>query len=153
MHMKKSNITKWIVIALVALSAVFAIIHLATRTNVPEQTLLVEYQGKEISVNFAAMPLEQVKGTLVNGKGDRMDVDEMGCSLATVLEKALGDASAAQAVTAVAADEYSASVSSDEWNTPETVYLLQVDDSIQMVVFGDSNSKRNVRNVERLIVE
>lgn len=151
--MKKSNITKWIVIVLVALSAAFAIIHLTTRTSVPEQTLLVEYQGKSSSVNFAAMPFEQVKGTLVNGKGDRMDVDAKGCSLASVLEKALGDASAAQTVTAVAADEYSASVSSDEWNAPDTVYLLQMDDGIQMIVFGDSNSKRNVRNVERLIAE
>ena len=45
-------------------------------------------------------------------------------------------------------DEFSAELSGDEVNEAGKAYLVGEDDgSMRLVVFGDSNAKRNVRNV------
>ena len=57
-------------------------------------------------------------------------------------------------VTVTADDEYSAVVTAEELAAPDKVYLIaQEEDGVQLVVFGDSNSKRNVSNVVRVTVE
>ena len=45
-------------------------------------------------------------------------------------------------------------VTAEELAAPDKVYLIaQEEDGVQLVVFGDSNSKRNVSNVVRVTVE
>ena len=56
-------------------------------------------------------------------------------------------------MTVVADDEYRAEVSAAEIAAEDTVArILQEDGGVQMVVFPDSNSKRNVTNVIRVEV-
>lgn len=146
--MKKLGLKGWLIIAVLVIVAAAAAIHLTTRTQVPEGKLLVA--GTEI--NLSGLALQDVKGTLVNGKGDEIPVDAKGVAMSAVLASA-GITEYSQ-ITVCADDEYSAAVSREEVSAPEKVYLvLQDEGGVKMVVFGDSNSKRNVSDVVRIDVQ
>ena len=147
--MKKS--TKIIVAAiaaLIALTVVFAIIHSAARTEVPDGALLVSCGGEKKYVDLASLDTVSVRGSLVNGKGEKSDVNTQGVPLADVIENAGFDPNGAVTVKVTADDEFSAELSGDELNEDGKAYLVSEDDgSMRLVVFGDSNAGRNVRNV------
>ena len=53
-----------------------------------------------------------------------------------------------------AQDEFSAEISGEELLEKDKVYLISEDDgTVALVVFGDSNAKRNVKNVARIEVD
>lgn len=147
--MKKS--TKIIMVAiaaLIALTAVFAIIHSAARTEVPDGALLVSCGGEKKYVDLASLDTVSVRGSVVNGKGEKSDVNTQGVPLADVIENAGFDPNGAVTVKVTADDEFSAELSGDELNEDGKAYLVgENDGSMRLVVFGDSNAKRNVRNV------
>lgn len=147
--MKKS--TKIIIAAiaaLIALTAVFATIHSAARTEVPDGALLVSCGGEKKYVDLASLDTVLVRGSVVNGKGEKSDVNTQGVPLADVIENAGFDPNGAVTVKVTAADEFSAELSGDELNEDGKAYLVSEDDgSMRLVVFGDSNAGRNVRNV------
>ena len=147
--MKKSTkIIMAAIAALIALTAVFAIIHSAARTEVPDGALLVSCGGEKKYVDLASLDTVSVRGSLVNGKGEKSDVNTQGVPLADVIENAGFDPNGAVTVKVTADDEFSAELSGDELNEDGKAYLVSEDDgSMRLVVFGDSNAGRNVRNV------
>lgn len=148
--MKKSTkIIMAAIAALIALTAVFAIIHSAARTEVPDGALLVSCGGgKKKYVDLASLDTVSVRGSVVNGKGEKSDVNTQGVPLADVIENAGFDPNGAVTVKVTADDEFSAELSGDELNEDGKAYLVSEDDgSMRLVVFGDSNAGRNVRNV------
>ena len=56
-------------------------------------------------------------------------------------------------VCATANDEYSAVITAEEILNPSRVYIMETEKGLNLVVFGDSNSRRNVSDVARLGVE
>ena len=147
--MKKSTkIIMAAIAALIALTAVFAIIHSAARTEVPDGALLVSCGGEKKYVDLASLDTVSVRGSVVNGKGEKSDVNTQGVPLADVIENAGFDPNGAVTVKVTADDEFSAELSGDELNEEGKAYLVgENDGSMRLVVFGDSNAKRNVRNV------
>ena len=147
--MKKSTkIIMAAIAALIALTAVFAIIHSAARTEVPDGALLVSCGGEKKYVDLASLDTVSVRGSVVNGKGEKSDVNTQGLPLAEVIENAGFDPNGAVTVKVTADDEFSAELSGDELNEDGKAYLVSEDDgSMRLVVFGDSNAGRNVRNV------
>lgn len=147
--MKKSTkIIMAAIAALIALTAVFAIIHSAARTEVPDGALLVSCGGEKKYVDLASLDTVSVRGSVVNGKGEKSDVNTQGVPLADVIENAGFDPNGAVTVKVTADDEFSAELNGDELNEDGKAYLVGEDDgSMRLVVFGDSNAKRNVRNV------
>lgn len=147
--MKKSTkIIMAAIAALIALTAVFAIIHSAARTEVPDGALLVSCGGEKKYVDLASLDTVSVRGSVVNGKGEKSNVNTQGVPLADVIENAGFDPNGAVTVKVTADDEFSAELSGDELNEDGKAYLVSEDDgSMRLVVFGDSNAKRNVRNV------
>lgn len=147
--MKKSTkIIMAAIAALIALTAVFAIIHSAARTEVPDGALLVSCGGEKKYVDLASLDTVSVRGSVVNGKGEKSDVNTQGVPLAEVIENAGFDPNGAVTVKVTADDEFSAELSGDELNEDGKAYLVSEDDgSMRLVVFGDSNAGRNVRNV------
>ena len=134
--------------ALIALTAVFAIIHSAARTEVPDGALLVSCGGEKKYVDLASLDTVSVRGSVVNGKGEKSDVNTQGVPLADVIENAGFDPNGAVTVKVTADDEFSAELSGDELNEDGKAYLVSEDyGSMRLVVFGDSNAGRNVRNV------
>ena len=147
--MKKSTkIIMAAIAALIALTAVFAIIHSAARTEVPDGALLVSCGGEKKYVDLASLDTVSVRSSVVNGKGEKSDVNTQGVPLADVIENAGFDPNGAVTVKVTADDEFSAELSGDELNEDGKAYLVSEDDgSMRLVVFGDSNAGRNVRNV------
>ena len=147
--MKKSTkIIMAAIAALIALTAVFATIHSAARTEVPDGALLVSCGGEKKYVDLASLDTVSVRGIVVNGKGEKSDVNTQGVPLADVIENAGFDPNGAVTVKVTADDDFSAELSGDELNEDGKAYLVSEDDgSMRLVVFGDSNAGRNVRNV------
>lgn len=137
---------------LAALTTVSAAVYLAAREEVPAGTLRIEASGETISVPFSGLELDDVKGTIVNGKGEEHSIDAQGILLSALLEQyQITDFAE---VTVEADDAYSAVVTVEEVAAPEKVYLTaQENGGVKMVVFGDANSKRSVSDVVRIKVQ
>ena len=134
---------------LVTVTAVLAVIHLNNSPEVNAGDLLILQGSNESCVTIRPQQLVPVTGTLVNGKGDQIPVDSMGLALADVL--GLAGFEALSDVIVTARDEYSAEVTAEELAIPGKVYLtVETDGTFRLVVFGDSNSKRNVSDVIKL---
>lgn len=122
------------------LTAIFAVIHLTTRTPEIEGAVLVN--GTE--VKLSDLDYESVTGSVKNGKGEVREIDAEGIKLADILDCDY------KSVKVTASDEYSATVSVDEM---ENAYLILDDGTLRLIVFGDENSKRDVKNVVRIDTE
>lgn len=145
---KNSKIVIAVIAVLIALTAVLAIVHSATRTKVPDGALLVSCGGENKYVALNSLDTVPVQGSIVNGRGEKSDINTQGVPLADVIKGAGFDPNGAAAVRVTADDEFSAELSGDELNEEGKAYLVGEDDgSMRLVVFGDSNAKRNVRNV------
>lgn len=143
--MKSKKLIVIIVCALVALTAVLAIVHSATRETVPEGAILVRQNGEEAYISMDKLGLTTVTGRIVNGKGETRDINDQGINLGELSKGSF------QTVTVTSDDEFSAEVSADE--IANAFLILNEDGSAQLVVFGDPNSKRAVRNVTRIEFE
>ena len=113
------------------LTAVFAFLHLTART--PEVSGEIIINGQ--SVHIGDLPLEPVTGTVVNGKGQKTQIDAPGIALSELF---------GSDVTVTAADSYRAEVKKGEL---ADAFLILDGDSLRLVVFGDADAKRNVKNV------
>lgn len=118
-------------------TAILALVHLTMRTPEVEGSILIN--GEAVSID--SLDLEQVTGTIVNGKGEEKQIDAQGINIAKLFD------SDYDSITITASDEYSAVVNVDE---TDNAYLILDDDNPGLVVFGDSNSKRCVRDVVRI---
>lgn len=128
------------IVILVILTAIFAIVHLTTRTPDIEGSVLVN--GAE--VKLSDLDYESVSGSVKNGKGEVKEIDAEGIKLADILDCDY------DSVKVTASDEYSATVSADEI---DNAYLILEDGTLRLIVFGDENAKRDVKNVVRIDTE
>ena len=141
--MKKTTIIG----AVLALFAIISgILYMNTRDKIEKGDILIEYQNTQYYFDIKESSYETVQGELVNGKGEVSQVNSNGIALIKYLQDAK-DFEYSQ-VTVIADDAFSAVVSKEEIE-----YLLKDKDQYTLAVFGDSNSKRNVRNVVKLVLE
>ena len=151
----KKNLMIKIVLVLALVTAVFAAVHLSTRQAEEAGAIQVSFQGKMTSVPLWELPLQDVSGITVNGKGEEKTVQGRGTPLSDVLAQAGVDLSSVQQVAVVAADEFSAVLTLQEVTEEGKAYLLQEEgeECLRLAVFGDPDSKRQVRNAVRIEVE
>lgn len=142
-----------VILTLLVLTAVLAAVHLTTREQVPENAVRVTWNGKTTYLDVSDLGEEAVQGTIVNGKGKETAIDAQGMALSRALEKAYVDVAAVQSVTVTARDEFSAVVSGEELRQEGKTCLLCDEEGAMLVVFGDSNAKRKVHQVERIDVQ
>lgn len=152
--MKKDLIPK-IIIALVLVTAVLAGVHLATRPAEVAGAIQITRSGKTVSVPLSKLPLQDVSATVVNGKGEEKTMEGKGTPLSEVLAQAGVDLTAAQQVKVYAADEFSAVLTAQEAAEEGRVWLMQEEgkERPRLVVAGDLDSKRQVKDVARIEVE
>ena len=105
----------------------------------------IEREGKNTVVDFSTLSLESFSGTVVNGKGQSKEVSGQGIRI----DKLIGDSGFTEA-RVVADDEYNAVVKpADTANA-----WIQIESGkARLIVFGDSDSKRAVKNVVRIEVK
>ena len=145
--MKKKYLI-WLIAAIAVLTAILAAVHLSRREAPARGALLVKAGGQTVTVAEKDLTLVPVEGTTVNGKGEEKQISGEGVALREVLAQA-GVRDAAQ-VTVFADDEYSAVVTADELAEDGRVWLLYTGEGYRLIVFGDKNAKRDVKNVARI---
>lgn len=151
----KKNLMIKIVLVLALVTAVFAVVHLSTRQAEKAGAIQVSYGGKIVSVPLSKLTLQNVSGIAVNGKGEEKTIEGQGTPLSEVLIQAGVDLSTVQQVTISAADEFSAVLTVGEVAEDGKAYLLQEEgeERPRLIVFGDPDSKRRVKDVARIEVE
>jgi nitrous oxidase accessory protein NosD len=149
---------KLIITAIIlAVTVIIALIYLTGRTQAPKGSLTVTCEGKEVTVNPFIADEVVVEGTTINGKGEEKEISDTGVTLKSVLDLAKISSDEISSVKVVSSDEYSAELSASEITAEGIAYLVgsTEDDgtvSIRLIVFGDSNSKRQVKDVVRIDV-
>lgn len=113
------------------MTAVFAAVHLTVQGSEAEGMIRID--GELIPVT--ALPLVPVTGTVVNGKGQETRIDAPGVALSSLFD---GD------VTVTSSDLYAATVSAEEL---DRAYLILDGERVRLTVFGDTDARRNVKNV------
>ncbi len=152
---KRKNLILGIIIALLLVTAILAILHLNTRTQEQANTLQINYNGEIISLPLTELPVYDVSGTTINGKGEEKQVEAKGTLVSDVLTQAKIDLGTIQQVIVKASDEFYAVLTAEDVAQPDKAYLIQEDGEEwpRLVVFGDPDSKRKVKEVVRLEVE
>lgn len=150
MKLKKKYV---LLLALLVLTALLTMWYQTTREAIPENAILVRFGEKTAYLDIAKLGAESVHGTLVNGKGQETTVDAKGQSLAAALESLQFDIQNVQKVTVTAQDTFCAELAGQELRQEGKVYLIADDEGPMLVVFGDTNAKRRVRQVECIDLE
>ena len=136
---------------LATLTVIAAVLHLTTRENVPEHSVKVTTSEKETMLDIMSLEYDTVTGIRVNGKGEELPVEGKGISVAQLLEQM--DIAEYTTVTVIADDSYSAEITKEEILEEDKVFLLLEEETLRLIVFGDTNSKRSVSNVVQIVVE
>ena len=140
--MKQKKLILVILVALVLLTAALAIVHLCTRDKVPEGALLVTCNGKSSYIEVDKLTMTEVSGTVTNGKGEEKTVQGQGVPLFSLLDGEF------QSAVVSAEDEYTAAVGVED--AENAFLILSEDGSLRLVVFGDANAKRDVKQVVKV---
>lgn len=151
--MKKKHLI--ITAILLLITAVIAFFYLQGRRQTPEGSLAVICEDKETIVDPFTAPSVDVAGTVVNGKGQEKVISEKGVTLSDVLSLAGFSEGEYSAVRVVSSDEHAAELSAEEIDPGKVAFLIKntADDgseSIRLIVFGDPNAKRQIKNVVRI---
>lgn len=144
--MKQRKIEIAIIAVLIFFTAVLAAIYINTRDNVPKGTITVIKDGQAEYIRLDELELYDVTGTVVNGKGEEKRIDAQGLPLSSIT-----GTEGFQSVTVIAMDAYSAVVLLDELDNAFLIFTE--DETPRLIVFGDGNSKRDVKDVERIEIE
>ena len=153
--MKTSKTMKILMLALLLVTIIAAGAYLALRAQIPEDAIALEYGSTTYIVDLQGIKMTEIHGERMNGKGETKPVDGMGFHLQDLVAWTLGKDFTCNTVTITASDGVSAEITADELNEEGKVVLLwnEEDGRLQLIVFGDSNSKRSVKQVERIEVK
>lgn len=153
--MKTSKTLKILLFALVMITAAAACVHLMLRAQIPEDAIVLEYSDDTYIVDLQGIRMTEIHGERLNGKGEVKPVDGMGFHLQDLVAWTLGKDFTCDTVTITASDGVSAEITADELTEEGKVVLLwsEEDGRLQLIVFGDPNSKRSVKDVERIEVK
>ena len=152
--MRRERIVLLIILILAAAVALLAVLRLTGEGNVEQGQVEIIRKDQKRVVGESDIARAPVKGELINGKGERVRIDAKGSLLADVLTSAGIDPAEVSVLNITSQDAYSAEVSGEELREAGKVYLISDGDgAFTLVVFGDSNSKRKVKNVARIEVD
>lgn len=146
---------KILLVAMLVLTCAVAVFHRNSQETV--SCMVIKTPEKEIAVDFSDLDQEAFSGELVNGKGDVTFHSYTGILLRDLLEAKGIHAEDFSVFTVTSADNYTASYTAQEILETESVYaavtadgkpVAGIDagtDGVQIIVFGDPDSKRCVR--------
>ena len=123
-----------------------------TSPKLPEGWLAISYEDTAVMIDPFSSDLSDITGVIITGKDEEKEITETGISLFDAIELAGISPDSYSKVRVVSEDDYSVELSAEEVATPQKVYLAkqrEYDDSTsaRLIVFGDNNSKRQVKKV------
>lgn len=150
--MKKSLRLPILLCALILATALSAVWHLSTRPETESGAILLRLGDQESVIRPDMLSFSIVHLETVNAKGETRSIDGPGILLCDALAAAGIDTDSIESVTVTASDSYSASVTGEELRAGRVWLTLQADDTWQLVLPEDADSRRNVRGVQLLEV-
>jgi len=161
--MSRKLIVILIVVLLLTATGVVAAVHLMNQDEVA--CMVIVQDDREITVSFEELDQISFSGELTDGKGDVTSHGYTGVLLRELLEKKGVDVDALSGVTVTSADNYSVEFTAEEILQEGKVYaaitadgekIEGIDpgtDGVQVIVFGDENSRRCVRFARKITVQ
>ena len=159
----------WIIACVCVLLAATVGVGLYVRSSQAEKELenaiTLKLGDKSIAVALSDLGKVDFEGEIVDGKGDHHAHTYRGIELKELLEANGIKAAEITEVTAESADQYTAVLTGDEIREDARVYVViemdgkpvsGIEDGTpgaQLVVFGDPNSRRNVRFLSLITVK
>ena len=137
--------------AMLAVTAVFAAMVPGILAEEAGPFLTIVAGEGETKIAWDELTLVPVQGTTINGRGEEKAIDAEGVALQSLMD--LAGIEALERITVVAGDAYQAEVSADELAEEGKVFLIRSEDGLRLIVFGDEDSRRIVRDVVQVIVE
>lgn len=150
--MKKNKLSIILIAVLCVFTAVLAIVHLATRKEETDGAVQIVHQGGENLVYISDITtVVDVDGTVVNNAGETKTISGKGISVYDMLVLAGVDPNCDIKITS--ADEYTVELTAEEISEAGKAWLLlQEDNTLRLIVFGDDGARRNVKGVARITV-
>lgn len=157
---------KWIVAGvflLLVATGIVAAVHLGNQDAV--ECMVILQGDREIAVSFEDLDKGAFSGELIDGKGDVTAHDYAGVLLKKLLEEKGIDLARISGVTVTSADNYSVEFTAEEVLQADKVYVAVTADGakiegidpgadgVQVIVFGDQNSRRCVRFAQKITVK
>jgi len=127
--------------------------------------MVLEQAGRQIAVDFSDLAQGPFSGELTDGKGDVTFHEYTGISLRALLEQKGIDTTGISKVTVTSADNYAVEFTQAELLQEGKLYIAITADGanlpgidpgtrgVQIIVFGDENSRRCVRFAHKITVE
>ena len=140
-----------VISVLLVLTAILSVFYLRSRNNVKPGSILVQSKDKSVTIQLSDMDMKHVNGTITNKKGETKEFDSEGILLTDI--PSLLPADDYTKITVISDDEYKAELDRNELGGSVEAWLIQNDESVRLVVFGDKDSKRDVKNVVRVEIE
>ena len=161
-HMKRALLVKIVVVLLIA-TCVVAVLHLRNQEEIA--CMVIEHEAFRIDVTFEDLDKGAFSGELIDGKGDVTSHEYTGILLRDLLEAKGIDLSQLSGITVTSADNYSVQFTMEEILANDKVYIAVTadgaaiagidpgTDGLQVIVFGDANSKRCVRYAQKITIQ
>ena len=152
-----------VIALLLAATAILAVVHLVNQEAVA--CMVIESGEGKINVSFQDLTKETFSGELTDGKGDVTKSTYTGILLKTLLEQKGIDLSGLTGITLRSADNYSVELTAEELLRSDRIYLAVTADGetipgidpgtpgVQLIVFGDPNSRRRVRYAQIITIQ
>ena len=143
------------IVILLVITCSVAVIHISRQETV--DCMVIRSSDKEISVSFEDLRKEEFSGELVDGKGTVTAHSYTGILLKDLLASKNMDVSNISVLKVTSADNYSVEFTGEEIRADGMVYAAVTADGkpiegidpgtegVQIIVFGDPNSRRCVR--------
>ena len=143
------------IVILLVITCIVAVIHINNQEEVA--CMVIRNGDQEISVSFEDLRKAEFSGELVDGKGTVTAHSYTGILLKDLLSAKGIDPAEITALKVTSTDNYSVEFTGDEVRADSTVYAAVIADGqpiegidpgtegVQIIVFGDANSRRCVR--------
>ena len=158
--------TKYIMAALAAVLIIIAVILAVKVRNSSVETdgLIIQADGKTVTISWEDLNQTVFTGEIINGKGEVSNHEYRGAELYELLNANGIDIKADTKITASSEDNYTAELTGAEVMTEGKVYAAVMCDNemienidgaqgAQLVVYGDANTKRQVRYLKTIRIE
>lgn len=158
--------SRYILAAAAAVLIIAAVIlALRVRGSTPGQSgLIINAGSKTVTVSWEDLDQTVFTGEIVNGKGEVSNHEYQGTELSELLAAGGIEIHEGTKITAVSEDNYTAELTGAEVMAEGRVYAAVLCDGgmiegidggqgAQLVVYGDSNAKRQVRYLKTITVE
>lgn len=145
MNKKVKLILSGVILCLALITTLVSATYLKGRKHTPENQIAVSVNAEDKFVSLSDFKLSKVSEDIKNKKGETKHIEGDG----VLVRDIIGSVSFTE-ITVISDDEFRATLTSDDM---ENAWILSQEETARLIVKGDKDSKRDVKNVVRIEVK